>query len=116
MLGPVRYLLRARRALLTYLWTTTYNLISDSPTPKKHIKIDDEERQLSQDSQFHRPRSPLIHPLKMLLLTLLSLLIILLLLAYTIYKPPNFLISYLQTKYPSVIFQLPSLQTGSSSP
>jgi peptidoglycan/xylan/chitin deacetylase (PgdA/CDA1 family) len=107
MLGPVRYLLRARRALLTYLWTTVYNLISNTPTAKKHIKIDDEERQLSQDSPFHRSRFPLIHPLKMLLLTLLSLLTIILLLAYTIYKPPNFLISYLQTKYPSVLFQLP---------
>ncbi|PMD16784.1 carbohydrate esterase family 4 protein [Hyaloscypha hepaticicola] len=43
----------------------------------------------------------------MLLFALLTLLIILLLLAYTIYKPPNFLINYLQSKYPSVIFQLP---------
>ena len=77
MLGPVRYLLRARRALLTSIWSTTYNLISNTPAPKKHIKIDDEERQLSQDSPFQRPRSPLIHPLKMLLLTLLTLLTIL---------------------------------------
>lgn len=110
MLGPVRYLLRARRALLTYLWTTVYNLISDSATPKKHIKIDDEERQLSQDILFHRPRSSLTRALKMMLLALLSLLLIFLLLAYTIYKPPNLLITYLQSKYPSVIFQasLPS--------
>jgi peptidoglycan/xylan/chitin deacetylase (PgdA/CDA1 family) len=109
MLGPIRYLLRARRAAITYVFTTLYNLVSGSPTSKKHIKIDDEERQLSpQDLSFYRPRSRVTQVLRMLLLTLL-LLIIFLLLAYIIYKPPNFIISFLQWKYPSVIFHLPLL-------
>jgi peptidoglycan/xylan/chitin deacetylase (PgdA/CDA1 family) len=46
----------------------------------------------------------------MLLLLLLTLLIILLLIAYIIYKPPGPLITYLQHKYPSIIFQASTSQ------
>jgi hypothetical protein len=77
-----------RRPVLTYLWTTLCHLVTCSNTPPKHIKIDDEERQLSDQycSFPHRPPSCLIPILKMLPLNLLRLLIllILLLLAYFI--------------------------------
>jgi peptidoglycan/xylan/chitin deacetylase (PgdA/CDA1 family) len=108
MFRPLKNLLRARRAFLAYLWRASYNLISGTHTPKKHIKIDDEERALSSDFSFSRsrPRSPRTRLLKMLLLALLTLLLILFLLAYIIYKPPKFVIDFLQWKYPSVIFQL----------
>jgi peptidoglycan/xylan/chitin deacetylase (PgdA/CDA1 family) len=114
MLGPIRYILRARRAALTYVWTTLYNLISGSNAPQKHIKIDDEEGQIvDHEKPFpHHPRPRLTSILKMLLLTLLTLLVILLLLAYLIYKPPKPIFTFLQWKYPSVLFQvsLPSSQ------
>ncbi|KAE9372584.1 carbohydrate esterase family 4 protein [Stipitochalara longipes BDJ] len=106
MFRPFKNLLRARRAFLTYLWTTSYNLISGTNTPKKHIKIDDEERQLSSDGPYSQ-HSHLPRLLRMLLLILLTLLLILFLLAYTIYKPPFFIISFFQWKYPSVLFHLP---------
>jgi hypothetical protein len=48
-----------------------YHLVFRLSTPKRHIKIDDEERQLS-DQFPHRPRSRLISILKMLLLNLPS--------------------------------------------
>lgn len=50
--------------------------------------------------------------LKMLLLTLLALLLISGMIACIIYKPPNFVIRYLQRRYPEVLFQveLPSSQ------
>jgi peptidoglycan/xylan/chitin deacetylase (PgdA/CDA1 family) len=108
MFRPLKNLLRARRAFLKYLWTTSYNLISGTNTPKKHIKIDDEERQLSPEGfSLRQSHSRLPRALKMLLLALLTLLILLLLIAYTIYKPPIFIISFLQWKYPSVLFHLP---------
>jgi hypothetical protein len=73
----------ARRPALPYLWTALYNLVFPSNTPQKHIKIDDEERQLSDQyySFPHRPRSRCMPILKMLLL---NLLLLLLLLAYLI--------------------------------
>ena len=77
-----------RCLVLTYPWTTLYHLVTCSNTPPKHIKIDDEERQLSDQycSFPHRPRSCLIPILKRLPFNLLRLLIllILLLLAYFI--------------------------------
>jgi len=111
MLGPIRYFLRARRAALTYIWTTLYNLIFRPNSPQKHIKIDDEERQLNNQDPFpHRPLSPLFIIVRMLLLILLTLLIILLFLAYVIYKPPSPVINFFQHKYPSIIFQVPTTQ------
>lgn len=107
MLGPIRYFLRARRAALNYVWTALYNLIFSPNTPKKHIKIDDEERQLNvKDPTFHRPRSRLLSILKMVLLTLLALLLILILLAYLIYKPPKPIFTFMQWKNPDVLFQV----------
>jgi peptidoglycan/xylan/chitin deacetylase (PgdA/CDA1 family) len=108
MFRPLKNLLRARRTFLSYLWTTSCNLISGTNTPKKHIKIDDEERALSSSSSFplSRPRAPLPRLLKRLLFILLTLLLILTLFAYIIYKPPKFVINFLQWKYPSVLFQL----------
>lgn len=112
MFRPLKNLLRARRAFLNYLWTTTYNLISSPSTPKKHIKIDDEERALSSSPSLHHRRSHLPRPLQMLLLLLLTLIVILILIAYTIYRPPYFIISCFEWKYPAVIFSvsLPSNQ------
>jgi peptidoglycan/xylan/chitin deacetylase (PgdA/CDA1 family) len=43
----------------------------------------------------------------MLLLLLLTLLLLVLLLAYIIYKPPTFIINFLQWKYPDVLFHVP---------
>jgi hypothetical protein len=60
---------------LTHLWTPLYNLVFRPNTPQKHVKIDDEERQLSGEyySFPQRPRSCLIPILKMLPLTSLLL-------------------------------------------
>ncbi|KAF7894461.1 uncharacterized protein EAF01_009912 [Botrytis porri] len=79
-----------------------------APGPTKHVKIDDEER--GEDSydlptRLHQQSS--FHMIKMILLILLALLFTVLLLGYTIYKPPQFVIKYLQWKYPDVLFQIP---------
>jgi hypothetical protein len=64
-----------RHQALTHLWTPLYSLVFRPNTPQKHVKIDDEERQLS--GQYYsfpqRPRSCLIPILKMLPLTFLLL-------------------------------------------
>lgn len=76
--------------------------------PPKHVKIDDEERGVDfYELPARREKHSSFHMMKMILLTLLTLLLVLLLLCYTIYKPPNFVINYLQWRYPDVIFHLP---------
>jgi peptidoglycan/xylan/chitin deacetylase (PgdA/CDA1 family) len=75
--------------------------------PIKHIKIDDEEQQsgeyqpFSPKSRAHPPRI-----LRMVLLTLLILIAITSLFAYTIYKPPKFIFTFMQWKNPDVLFQV----------
>ncbi|KAF7856086.1 hypothetical protein EAF04_010040 [Stromatinia cepivora] len=71
-------------------------------SPTKHIKIDDEERGVN--IQQKRSSFPMT---KMILLALLALLSIILISSYTIYKPPHFIIKFLQRKYPDVIFHIP---------
>ncbi|KAF7949494.1 uncharacterized protein EAE97_003003 [Botrytis byssoidea] len=76
--------------------------------PAKHVKIDDEERGVDSydlPTRLHHQSS--FHMIKMILLVLLAILFIVLLLGYTIYKPPQFVINYLQWKYPDVLFQIP---------
>ena len=81
--------------------------------PVKHVKIDDEESQsgeyqnLSSESLTRLPRI-----LRMVVLTILILLSLVSLLAYTIYKPPKFIFTFMQWKNPDVLFQvsLPSNQ------
>lgn len=104
---------RLRR--LASIFTSLHNQLTQSTVPKKHIKIDDEERFLNdeQSLKYHRRRmSPAFQMIKMILLVLLILLVLAALLAYTIYKPPKFVIDYLQRRYPDVIFEidLPSSQ------
>ena len=90
--------------------TATLNTLTTLSHPaeqarRKHIKIDDEEN-ASQTLAPHTSTRPLTRAFKMLLLFLLFTLLILSTTAYTIYKPPNVLISYLQKRYPSVIFRI----------
>jgi peptidoglycan/xylan/chitin deacetylase (PgdA/CDA1 family) len=76
--------------------------------PLKHVKIDDEERATINDD-YHFParsRSRSLGIARMILLSLLALLVLVLLFAYIIYKPPKFVIDYLQWKYPDVLFHL----------
>ncbi|KAF7959011.1 hypothetical protein EAE96_002531 [Botrytis aclada] len=76
--------------------------------PTKHVKIDDEERGVDSydlPTPLHHQSS--FHMMKMILLVLLALLFTVLLLGYTIYKPPQFVINYLQWKFPDVLFQIP---------
>ncbi|KAE8449060.1 hypothetical protein EG329_008648 [Mollisiaceae sp. DMI_Dod_QoI] len=98
----------ARRLRFASLLNSLPNPFQPSVLPQKHIKIDDEERQLDSDSDpyHHRPRL-LAHMIKMILLGLLALLLILLLPIYIIYKPPTWLISFMTWKNPSVLFHVP---------
>lgn len=79
---------------------------------KKHVKIDDEDDGWSQ-LEFNgslryqqRQRLFVFRMLKMVLITSLVILFLLGLIAYMIYKPPSFVINYLQRKYPDVLFQV----------
>jgi peptidoglycan/xylan/chitin deacetylase (PgdA/CDA1 family) len=101
-LGLGRMLLRASRLDIASIlpW-------SRQSAFKKHVKIDDEEQQ---SGDYHDPlyrgatgRSRM----KMLLLSLLALLLLVLLIAHVIYKPPTFVIDFLQRKYPDVLFHVP---------
>jgi len=98
---------RIRRLGLSSIFTSVQKHFQ-SNAPRKHIKIDDEEKVLDDDhySHYQSQRSPLFHMIKMILLILVSLLLVAALLAYTIYKPPPFVINYLQGKYPDVLFQV----------
>jgi peptidoglycan/xylan/chitin deacetylase (PgdA/CDA1 family) len=101
---------RARRLAFTPIWSVYSSvhrhLQSSLSTPTKHIKIDDEERQLDQD-QLEHPRSALAHMIKMVLLSLLVLILVLLLLVYIIYKPPTWLVAFMSWKNPDVLFHVP---------
>lgn len=106
---------RIRRLGLSSIFRSLQNQISSSNVRTKHIKIDDEERLLDDTQSFNyyqRRQSPLFHMIKMILLVLLILLVLFSLLAYVVYKPPSFVINYLQRRYPDVLFQvdLPSSQ------
>lgn len=98
--GPL--LRRARRVGLISIRSCRRQFWSDVPV--KHIKIDDEERQ--SDEAFP-PRSSHLRLVKMILFMLLALLLLLFVVAYTIYKPPRFVISFFQWKYPDVLFHVP---------
>ncbi|CAG8975718.1 hypothetical protein HYALB_00009125 [Hymenoscyphus albidus] len=98
-------LTRRFRRLITSTATRLTTLISSPKAAKKHIKIDDEERGNPYTPSL--TRNPLMQALKMLILLLILLLFLAALTAYTIYKPPNALIRYLQARNPDVIFHLP---------
>ncbi|KAH6665529.1 carbohydrate esterase family 4 protein [Halenospora varia] len=77
----------------------------------KHIKIDDDDEWRDVEA-FDKEGCP--PPFwgsmrGMVLLSLLSLLVVFVVLAYIIYKPPSFVIGFLQWKYPDVLwrFDLP---------
>lgn len=81
---------------------------TQSEAPSRHIKIDDEEEQL--DDDISRPWTAALRSrrtMKLFLLGLLGILVLVFLVGYSVYKPPNFLIRYLQWKYPSVLFHVP---------
>lgn len=108
----IRRLLSLR---ITSVWISLYHLLPYTSTPtqqRKHIKIDDEEKNQDSDAESHTPNTRLTartqrnHALKMLLLILLILIPLLLILAYTIYNPPLFLISALQRHSPSVLYHI----------
>jgi peptidoglycan/xylan/chitin deacetylase (PgdA/CDA1 family) len=80
---------------------------TQSGAPPKHIKIDDEEKQLD---EYHSPSWKASTPrriMRALLLGLLCIIFLAMLIGYIIYKPPNFIIRYLQWKYPAVLFHVP---------
>ncbi|ESZ99244.1 carbohydrate esterase family 4 protein [Sclerotinia borealis F-4128] len=79
-----------------------------TPGPTKHVKIDDEERGVNfYELPARKQDRSSFSMIKMIFLVLLGLLFLVLLFAYIIYKPPQFIINYLQWKYPSVLFHLP---------
>lgn len=76
-------------------------------TPRKHMKIDDEEQQ---SGEYHDPlyRSRTGRGrMKTFLLSLLALTLLLFLIGYIIYKPPLPVIRFLQRRYPDVLFHVP---------
>lgn len=102
------YLRRAGRlGLLPYL-SRLVRYYTQYGAPSKHIKIDDEEGQLDGDiPSSWRDSIRSRRTMKLFLLGLLGILFLVLLVGYTIYKPPNLLIRYLQWKYPAVLFHVP---------
>lgn len=99
---------RARRLKITTVWLHAYHILQWPGAPSKHLKIDDEERQLNEDIIFETtPRSIIIAMIKLLLLLLLILLFLAILIAYLIYKPPKPIMDWFQRKYPDVIFHHP---------
>lgn len=76
--------------------------------PSKHIKIDDEEEQLDEEvSSSWRDSVRSRRTMKLVLLGLLAVLFLFLFVGYTIYKPPNLLVRYIQWMYPKVLFHVP---------
>ncbi|TVY31262.1 putative 30.6 kDa protein in fumA 3'region, partial [Lachnellula occidentalis] len=101
-------LIRRIRRLASSTISRVEQTVQASRPPRKHVKIDDEEQDYDSDYLPLSPQpSPVARMAKFLFLTLLALLTLVLILAYTIYKPPPFIISYLQHKYSPVIFHLP---------
>jgi peptidoglycan/xylan/chitin deacetylase (PgdA/CDA1 family) len=100
---------RARRSGVTSPFTLIYRLFASSPTQTRHVKIDDEERQSPQSFRAPQPRLRL---LKMIVLSLLVILLVFIFLAYTVYKPPQILIRFLQWKYSSVLWHIPLPSTS----
>ena len=77
---------------------------------QKHVKINDDEERLpltESSASYHLiSRSPNVQMLKIMLSLFLTLLFLVFVLSYTIYKPPKFVISYLQNRYPDVLFEV----------
>lgn len=101
---------RARRLGLTAPLSLLHHyLIQPRPQPK-HIKISDDEEQQLDDYVLSSPRNPptpLRRVMRLLLLNLLIIIFLALLIGYIIYKPPTFVIRFLQWKYPTVLFHVP---------
>lgn len=78
-------------------------------TPVKHIKIDDEERASDEDHMYSVSGScwSLLRGIGMIPLLIFLTLLVIALLAYAIYKPPLFIIEFLQWKNPDVLFHVP---------
>jgi peptidoglycan/xylan/chitin deacetylase (PgdA/CDA1 family) len=78
--------------------------------PAKHIKIDDEEQASDEQDLYFaikRRQPPLRRILRMVIITLLITLSLIFLLLHTIYKPPFFIVKFLQWRNPDVIFHVP---------
>jgi peptidoglycan/xylan/chitin deacetylase (PgdA/CDA1 family) len=99
------FLRRARRLGLTSPLSSLRRHLPKSTAPK-HVKIDDEERQLH-DYHLDPLPTPFTRTMNLLFLILLSILVLVFLILYTIYKPPNFIIRWFQWKYPTVLFHVP---------
>ncbi|KAF4625052.1 hypothetical protein G7Y89_g13117 [Cudoniella acicularis] len=104
---PLRVLPHRIRRLALSTFSRAHQLVQPSKPRGKHIKIDDEERGLNEGDYHNHQGSSLARMLRLLLLLLLSLLLITSLLAFVVYRPPPFVISYLQRKYQDVLFHLP---------
>ncbi|KAI1007001.1 hypothetical protein K3495_g1218 [Podosphaera aphanis] len=108
ILGLIR---RARHLGTISVWSTVYRLIYPrQPQLKKHIKIDDEERQRPSHVEDNYPGARLLLCSKMSMLLLFSLgmlFLLLLFLGYVVYRPPQILIAYFQWRFPQVVFHLP---------
>jgi peptidoglycan/xylan/chitin deacetylase (PgdA/CDA1 family) len=102
------YMRRAGRLGLIPYISRLVRTYAQSGSPSKHIKIDDEEQQLddSQSSPWNASAASR-RTMKLLLLGLLGILFLAIVIGYSIYKPPNFIIHYLQWKYPAVLFHVP---------
>ncbi|KAL3419979.1 30.6 kDa protein in fumA 3'region [Phlyctema vagabunda] len=105
---------RARRLAfnIPVLQLYRYLISYDSPL-RAHFKIDDEQPIDHDHPAARQPRSP-PSPLKRMLTYCLIISFIFFtlvaMLAWSIYKPPDFLIDYLQWKYPDVLFHVPLSQ------
>lgn len=83
-----------------------------SRRPWKHVKIDDEdvERLINSNDKYasshNTGRPSTVRMLQIIFGLLLAFLLIVSLVAYGIYKPPRFVIDYLQKRYPDVLFQV----------
>jgi peptidoglycan/xylan/chitin deacetylase (PgdA/CDA1 family) len=99
---------RILRIKVTTVWTSLYRQFRSSRSAPKHIKIDDEERQLNEDqwTSIGKDRH-IVYILKMLLISLLLLFILVMILGYTVYKPPTLLVGFMQWYNPDVLFFVP---------
>lgn len=108
-LGVCHCIRKARRSGIASLFPRATRLRSRSP--KKHIKIDDEERDIGGGADIFtlhgRPSGSIIRKLRMLLLACLLFLLLVLFLAHIVYKPPTILIRYFQWRNPDVLFHVP---------
>lgn len=101
---------RALRLRVTDVWSMFYTTAQlsfpGSPTPVKHIKIDDEESQYDEEPLLPK-RHQLYRTMRLLFVIPIPIILLLLSIAYIIYKPPTLVIRFLQWNNDNVIFHVP---------